>query len=420
MASPKATMQTLTLQEYQECTVAFLLNKEQLAALASAHIGVTPSPDEWKTWVLRPTSYVGALRTGGLAIVVRPKIPIDRVMFLVAYALDPKNWRRDGFDLKRESDILESIVLAFTHHTRQAVRRGLLQGYRREEEALHTVRGRIRFDEQIKRRFGVPLPIEVAFDEFTEDIEENRLLKAALHRLARLPVRSTQPQQEVQALRPVFDAVQIASYPRGTPHIQYTRLNSHYRPAVELARLVIDNSSLELFHGDVTGASFMLDMNKVFEQFLFVALGEALALSPSQWQTQVPLTLDEANAIHLFPDLLWQLGNHPIFVGDAKYKRITSTDFPNADIYQILAYCTAANLPSGLLIYAAEDHARGGHDVKHCITNANKTIELAAIDLSGQPEDILKQVKDLACRVERQAGRRSSRKCEHPAAVVGV
>ena len=146
-----------------------------------------------------------------------------------------------------------------------------------------------------------------------------------------------------------------------------------------------------------------------------------MALSPSQWHyPKVPLTLDQAKSIDLYPDLLWQLGNRPIFVGDAKYKRITSTDFPNADIYQMLAYCTAANLPSGLLIYAAEDHARGGHDVKHCITNANKTIELAAIDLSGQPEDILKQVKDLACRVERQAGRRSSRKCEHPAAVVGV
>ena len=160
----------------------------------------------------------------------------------------------------------------------------------------------------------------------------------------------------------------------------------------------------------------MLDMNKVFEQFLFVALGEALALSPSQWQTQVPLTLDEANAIHLYPDLLWQLGNRPIFVGDAKYKRITSTDFPNADIYQMLAYCTATNLPSGLLIYA-----KGESDpTTYIITNANKTIEVASIDLEGQPEDILKQVKGLACRVERHAGRRSSLHFERPAEAVTV
>ena len=41
-----ATMETLTLQEYQECTVDFPLDKEQLAALASSHIGVTPSPEQ--------------------------------------------------------------------------------------------------------------------------------------------------------------------------------------------------------------------------------------------------------------------------------------------------------------------------------------------------------------------------------------
>ena len=410
------TKQNLTLREYQESTVDFPLDKVQLAALTSAHIGVTPSPDEGNTWRLRPTSYVGALQTGGLAIVVRPKIPIDRVMFLVAYTLDPKNWRPDAFDLKRESDILESIVLAFTHHTRQAVRRGLLQGYRREEEALHTVRGRIRFDEQIKRRFGVPLPIEVAFDEFTEDIEENRLLKTALHRLAHLPVRSTRARGDVSALRPVFDAVGLGAYSRGVPEVHYTPLNNHYRSAVELARLIIDNSSLELFHGKVTGAAFMLDMNQVFEKFLYVALGESLELSESQWKTQKHLTLDEAKSINLYPDLFWHIGNRALFVGDAKYKRITSTDFPNADIYQMLAYCTSADLPSGLLIYA-----KGESDpATYNITNANKTIELAAIDLEGQPEDILKQVKGLACRVERHAGRRHSPRRNQPAAVVGV
>ena len=409
-------MQTLTLHEYQECTVDFPLDKEQLAALTSAHIGVTPSPDEGKTWDLRPSSYIGTVCIGGLSVVVRPKIPVDRVMFLITYALDPRHWRQYPFDLTPDTDVLESIIPAFTHHIREAVRRGLLQGYRREEEALHTVRGRIRFDEQIKRRFGVPLPIEVAFDEFTEDIEENRLLKTALHRLAHLPVRSTRARGDVSALRPVFDAVGLGAYSRGVPEVHYTPLNNHYRSAVELARLIIDNSSLELFHGKVTGASFMLDMNQVFEKFLYVALGESLELSESQWKTQKHLTLDEAKSINLYPDLFWHISNRALFVGDAKYKRITSTDFPNADIYQMLAYCTAANLPSGLLIYA-----KGESDpATYNITNANKTIELAAIDLEGQPEDILTQVKGLACRVERHAGRRSSPRRGHPLEAVAL
>ena len=393
-------MQTLTLAEYQDHPIDFPLSNGQVAALEAARIAVKRSGVEGQDSVLSPSSSIGAVHTGGLSIVIRPKIPIHRVMFLVAYAIDPKNWRRDAFNLRREPEVLESIVLAFAHHTRQAVRRGLLQGYRREEEALQTVRGRIRFDEQIRRRFGVPLPIEVSFDEFTEDITENRLLKAALHRLAHLPVRSAQARREVLGLRPVFNSVSLDSFRRGAPQVQYTRLNGHYRSAVELARLIIDNSSLELFHGQVTGASFLLDMNQVFERFLYIALGEALQLPQSQWQTQVKLALDEAGAIDLYPDLVWRSGSLWLFVGDAKYKNVSGEKVPNADIYQMLAYCTAAALSYGLLIYAKDEEADPG---EYVIRNANKTIEVDAIDLSGQPEDILAEVGRIAERIKGRA-----------------
>ena len=121
--------------------------------------------------------------------------------------------------------------MSFAHHTRQAIHRGLLQGYRREEDALTTVRGRIRFGDQIGRRFGVPLPIEVGFDEFTEDIEENRLLKTAIHRLGYTFIRSAAARQDVRRLRPAFTTVGLGAYRRGAPpKVSYTRLNEHYRP----------------------------------------------------------------------------------------------------------------------------------------------------------------------------------------------
>ncbi len=392
----RLTMQTLTLVEYEPQSVNVLPDREQLKILSSAHIDVIPPTREEETWALRPSSYVGTVRVGDLSVVVRPKIPIDRVMFLVAYAIDPKDWKK-YFDLSPDADVLESVIPAFVHYTRQAVRRGLLQGYRHEEEALHTVRGRIRFNDQINRRFGIPLPLEVAFDEFTEDIEENRLLKTALYRLSRLPVRSAQARRDVQALRPVFNTVELGAYRRGTPGVMYTRLNSHYRPAVELARLIIDNSSLELLHGATTGASFMLDMNRVFEQFLVVALREELGLSERQWGPG-RLHLDEANSISLKPDLFWRNGGRYRFVGDAKYKRIKPDGFPNADIYQMIAYCIAADLPSGLLIYAASE-LEPTEPRRYQIRHANKTIEVASIDLAGQPDDILKEVARLAQRV---------------------
>ena len=100
------------------------------------------------------------------------------------------------------------------------------------------------------------------------------------------------------------------------------------------------------------------------------------------------------------PDLSWWTsrpggGTLPRFVGDAKYKKLDTPGFRHADIYQMLAYCTAADLPSGLLIYADGE----GEPAKYRIDHAEKTIEVAALDLSGAPEAILGDVERLAERV---------------------
>ena len=396
-----AKMKPLELTEYQECVWDAPLDHVQLQAVAAAHISVSPSVDREGAHLLRPSSWVGAVNIGDRSVIVRPKIPVDRVMFLMTYALDPRHWRNEAIDLTPDSDVLEAVALAFSRRTQRAIHRGLLRGYRREEDALSTVRGQIRFADQIGRRYGLTLPIEVAYDEYTEDIEHNRLLKTALHRLSHAQIRSMTVRQELRRLRSAFDMVQLGAYRRGVvPAIRYTRLDEHYRPAVELARLIIENSSLELFGGKVSGASFLIDMNVVFEQFLYVALGEALNLTRDRWQHQARLKLDKGGSINMEPDLSWWAsrpggGTLPRFVGDAKYKKLDTPGFRHADIYQMLAYCTAADLPSGLLIYADGE----GEPAKYRIDHTEKTIEVAALDLSGAPEAILGDVERLAERV---------------------
>ena len=65
----------------------------------------------------------------------------------------------------------------------------------------------------------------------------------------------------------------------------------------------------------------------------------------------------------------------------------------------MLAYCTAADLPSGLLIYAAGEDEPAEYRINH----AGKAIEVVALDLSGTPENILGKVDRLAERVRDHA-----------------
>ena len=82
--------------------------------------------------------------------------------------------------------------------------------------------------------------------------------------------------------------------------------------------------------------------------------------------------------MRLRPDLTWRDGSRCTFVGDVKYKQ-TDNGVPNADLYQLLAYTTALDLPGGLLIYAQGERKPSTHTVRH----SGKRLEVAALDLSG-------------------------------------
>src|SRR5688572_27166994 len=148
-------MRLLTLTEFKS-SEPIALSVEQRDSLNELvpSIVIQPAHGLNDSYVLTPQSIIGAVVIDDLAIAVRPKIPIDRVLFLISYSLDPDNWLSSEFAFKEDASIVEAIVLSFTAQLRRAFRRGLLQGYRPEEDSLTTVRGRIRFHEQLRRHFG--------------------------------------------------------------------------------------------------------------------------------------------------------------------------------------------------------------------------------------------------------------------------
>ena len=130
------------------------------------------------------------------------------------------------------------------------------------------------------------------------------------------------------------------------------------------------------------------------------ALRKELRLTESTFPSDRKLPrrvfLDEGREFGLEPDLSWWDGATCTFVGDAKYKRVKNERVPNADLYQLLAYTTALDLPGGLLIYAEGEPGSTVHQVLH----AGKRLEVATVDLSGSVRDLHGEISMLADRVE--------------------
>ena len=397
-------MRQIDLREYEQ-SEAVELTREERDELRDVlpSLAVEPATGLDGAYWLRPGSTVGAVEIGDLSVLIQPKIGIPQVLSLACYAMDVfKSQEERLFDFEEEQTLPDTLALALHAAARRAFSRGLLHGYRTEEEALHTVRGRIRFADQIRQRFGIPLPIEVRYDEFTDDITENRLVKAAVMRLGAMRLRSPKARRDLGWIAATLENVSpVEFFPKDVPDVRFDRLNEHYRDVVGLSRLILRHGAFESKRGAVRATGFLMDMNVLFQEFVTVALREALGDSPyvlrsdKQLKENRRIYFAKSSRVKLEPDLtLWD-GTKCLFVGDAKYKRVRVEGVPNADLYQLHAYITALNLPGGLLIYAQGEAETATYTVR----NTGKRLEVAALDLTGSLDRVLEGVDCLAGRI---------------------
>lgn len=397
-------MTEVHLVEYAPAKVVSLPDGAGRALADSNIVDAVPDPYEPGLWRLRAGSKVGAVALdvpGGEPVRLRitPKVPIGRLLFLLGYSLDPDGWRNEAVDLAGHQELLPAFAHAVERQTDRALRQGLLQGYRTTEGTALVVRGRFREAEQIRRRFGAPLPVEIEYEEFTTDIAENRILRAAVERLLRLPDVPTAVRTRLMHQRTRLAEATPLVRGQKAPRWQPNRLNARYHAALDLAALVLDGASAEHLPGGLRMNAFVFDMNKVFEDFVCVALRQALTAYGGHAELQVRnVCLDEGNAIRMRPDLIWYGDTGaPLIVADAKYKVGRPRGYPDADLYQMLAYATSLGLKHGHLIYAKGNAPHVGHTVRH----AGIVLHQHALDLGQEPSALLNTVSALAASMVR-------------------
>ena len=92
---------------------------------------------------------------------------------------------------------------------------------------------------------------------------------------------------------------------------------------------------------------------------------------------------------------MWKVRGSPAAVIDAKYKAEKPAGYPNADLYQLLAYCTVLGLRSGHLVYAKGNEK----PVRHVVRRSGIEIFSHAVDLDQPPDRLLLQMSDLSERI---------------------
>ena len=301
----------------------------------------------------------------------------------------------DGVDDSTDGSVADLVISAFVQTLERLVRRGLRRDYRDHADDLAVLRGRLDLAQQIRRHHAARPTLSCRYEEHTLDTPFNAVLRYAaslawtdwpeLRR--RLPVIRSWLQEI--PLRP-FGSEEIDRF-------RYNRLTEYYEPAHRLCRLVIDGAGVMLEEGNAAPAgSFIVDMNRVFEDFVGRWLTENVR-APFRAVLQSRHKLDAQGAIEIKPDVLIYRGSRIVGVIDAKYKLRSSGGVPgNQDAYQVLAYARRFGVRRAWLLFADDDtKARAA-----TMMDGENTVMSVGVGLSAEWNrivEVLTRLRDDVC-----------------------
>jgi len=330
---------------------------------------------------VRARSWVGVVRLESVEIRIVPKLAGDHLglVRLLEFTSGLEGlWRFEAgaaLEVAGES-LLDLVALLFAEATEGVIRRSLVAGYIEREDDLPIVRGRILADRQVLQRFGQLDRVVCRFDELEHDIDENRLLVAALRAAARR-VGAPSVRRRLGRLRAVLEpicdpsALDLRMLRR---EMTYNRLNAHYERAHALAWLVLDALGIDdlLAPGEMRSFAFLLDMNLLFERFVERLVEAAVDARRYRVDSQVAHSSIIWNAVtqkpysRVIPDLVVRKRGEASrrLAIDAKYKLYDERHIDSRDIYQTFLYAYALSprgpgeRPTALLLYPASSSGR--------------------------------------------------------------
>ena len=319
--------------------------------------------------------YVGVIETrGGSVLEILPKVDFvddgeesTRKVFLSmlrAYrGLRAAQFNETGISELRHFNMLDIFVRLFLIDLALLTQRGLARQYRGVEDNLPWLRGRIQFPQHIRRNAVNRARFHVAFDEFTADRPENRLIHSTIHKLR--SVTHPDNHQLLHRLRICFSEV-----PRSTrPEVDWERHRidrsmRHYDTVLAWVGLFLFHHGLATFSGRHVNQALLFPMEEVFEDFVADAFRRhqrAYGLrtqGPQKAFARIDRRIEKKDAFHLKPDISLVRSGEVQFVLDAKWKKEVRNDGSDPkhgviqdDIYQLYSYGRKFGCGSVALIY---------------------------------------------------------------------
>lgn len=201
------------------------------------------------------------------------KIPIQNVYYLLCYAWEKLEEKEvvdvEAINSTTLADLFARVLISGTKHL---IKRGFDRGYVAEHDWTPRLRGRVCFQEVVRRSATVTGRLPCDFDELSHDVLHNRILKATLRRLIRAEGLAAELSEALaQLCRMLADIQEIELTSRTFGQVQLHRNNQFYDFLLRVCELIYRN----LLVSEKSGASKFMDFTRdenqmatLFEEFV--------------------------------------------------------------------------------------------------------------------------------------------------------
>jgi len=245
----------------------------------------------------------------------------------------------------------EILITWFLEDLANVVRKGIRKDYERIEAEEKFLKGRLLVSQQINQPVSRRHLFRIAYDIFSENRAENRLIHSALVQVAKWS-QCENNQKLARELRFAFNEIpKSTDYKTDFGQWRNSRDMISYKPLLYWVRLILNQQSPFSIKGDSKGISFLFPMETLFEKYVAKILEKNIQ-SNYRVETQVrnKFLSKKPQAFLLKPDLAIYKDGQIVNILDTKWKLIDQkalydngnedkkAKISQADMYQMFAY----------------------------------------------------------------------------------
>jgi 5-methylcytosine-specific restriction enzyme subunit McrC len=382
------------LKEFEVCEKPIPLTIEDINLLQDFHSNHIEVLQKGERYQIKAKSYVGKIfLPSGIEIIIQTKVPINNLLYIISYTYDLASFKEpESRELSKEQSILEMYILVLVNWCEYLFRKGLYSNYELFQESTNFIKGKLSMVQTIKNNRK---PI-CEFDELTISTLKNQIIKATLILCVNKVKAPSELHKKVLILLKQMGRIQrIELSNKHFKSVFYNQLNHHYKQIIDLCQLIFWSNSLKDDTGKHIFSSFLVDMNKVFESFIYKLLKQRLSEYKVLEQSQksnwaVSENLSDNFLPILKPDIL--IGDSLVI--DTKYypsPLSKNIKFYNNHLYQILSYMGGFKIKSGMLIYPQNGEKNFINSTYQ--TEESKKFTIYTLNLYGT-------IKDLNCSID--------------------